>query len=173
MDVPHYQNFGTSDYRQFKSDVDHYVTQIMLDNSMRSRRNSVEILPASKDRIRSYVHGLRDCIEKSNMTQAKRRGLLNKLDAFERELEKRRVGILAATLLTFEILAIPGGTWASAEVAQKLVTSVMQVMAEAKAKEDEARQLPAKDVPKALTPPRTMPEKKAAPSPDLDDEIPF
>ena len=97
------------------------------------------------------------------MTEAKRQGLLNKLDAFERELEKRRVGILAVTLLTFEILAIPGGTWASAEVAQKLVTNVMQVIAEAKAKEDETRQLPARDLPKALTPPRTTPRQAAPP----------
>ena len=51
MNVPQYTNFATSDYRQFKSDVDHYVTQIMLDNSMRSRRNyGLEILPTSKDK---------------------------------------------------------------------------------------------------------------------------
>lgn len=78
--------------------------------------------------------------------------------------------MLAVTLFTFEILAIPGGTWASAEVAQKLVTNVMQVVAESKAKEDETRQLPAKDAPKVLSPPRTIPGTTAS---NLDDDIPF
>jgi len=48
MDIPQYANFAKSDYRQFKADVDHYVTQIMLDNSIRSKKNSVGILPKIK-----------------------------------------------------------------------------------------------------------------------------
>ena len=67
MDIPRRSEFNDSRFRDFKDDLDSYVTQIMLDNSMKSKKNSVEILPQSKDKIRSYVHGLRECVEKSNM----------------------------------------------------------------------------------------------------------
>jgi len=59
LTVPTFSNFRDVDHRQFKSDLDHYLTQLILDNSLRSKRDSVEILPVSKDRIRTYVSGLR------------------------------------------------------------------------------------------------------------------
>ena len=70
MQVPRLDKFKENDHRQFIADVDHYVTQLMLDNSIRARGDSVVILPKSKDRIRSYIHGLRQCLEQANMTEA-------------------------------------------------------------------------------------------------------
>ena len=57
MEVPRQQEFSNRDYEQFQSDLDHYVTQLVLTNSMRSRGNSVAIDAVSKDKIRSYLHG--------------------------------------------------------------------------------------------------------------------
>jgi hypothetical protein len=51
------------------------------------------------------------------MAEPKREALLKKLDQFEAELEKRRLNILAVARVAFELLAIPGAVWASAEVA--------------------------------------------------------
>lgn len=180
MNVPRYSSFNDGEFRDFKHDLDNYVTQIMLDNSMKSRKNSVEILPQSKDKIRSYVHGLRDCIEKSNMQGAKRKTLLDKLDAFEKELEKRRINILAVALVSFEVLGIPGSVWGSIDIVHKLVNSVMQEVAEAKVTEEQTRSIAAPSAPKALLPPRAEDKKastpawqKKTPTPDLDEEIPF
>jgi hypothetical protein len=111
MEVPRLDDNRGLDYRQFKADLDHYVTQLVIENSTRAKRDSVAILPQSKDRIRNYVHHLRECIEKANMTEAKRETLLKKLDQFEAELEKRRLNILAVARLTCELLAVPGGLW--------------------------------------------------------------
>ena len=171
MEVPRHTDFRDSDYKQFESDLDHYVTQLVIDNSMRSKKTSVEILPDSKDRIRSYVHGLRKCVEDAHMQAAKRKALLSKLDDFEKELEKRRLGILAVTLLSFEILAIPGSTWASIELAHKLITNISQVVAESKQAEDQTRQVGSPAPPKALSPPR--PTGNPGLAGDLDDETPF
>ena len=180
MDIPRHSEFNDSKFRNFKDDLDSYVTQIMLDNSMKSKKNSVEILPQSKDKIRSYVHGLRECIEKSNMHGAKRKALLDKLDVFEKELEKRRVNVLAVALIIFEVLGILGTVWASIDIVHKLVNNVMQEVAEAKVAEEQTRSIAAPSVPKALSPPRSEEKnastpawKKKAPTPDLDDEIPF
>jgi hypothetical protein len=165
MDVPRLDGYKNDDHRQFKADLDHYITQLMLDNSMQSKRDSVGLLSNSKDRIRKYILALRECIEKSNMTDAKKDALLNKLEQFEKELEKRRISILAVSRLTLELLALPGGVWGSVDVAHKLITNVMQTVAEAQAVEQETRQLPSSNNPKALSPPRAEKE--------LDDSIPF
>lgn len=181
MEVPTLSAFREEDHRQFRADLDHYLTQLMLDNSIRNKRDSVEILPKSKDRIRTYIHNLRACLEQANMTEAKREALLKKLDQFEQELEKRRLSFLAVTRITLEVLAIPGALWASAEIANRLVANLMQVVAEAKAAEEETRQLPPIAPPKALSPPRRSlpPEPPRSPRPqptfdtDLDDDVPF
>jgi hypothetical protein len=173
MEVPRLSDFKQNvDYRQFKADLDHYITQLVIDNSIRAKQDSVAILPNSKDRIRSYVHRLRQCIEQANMTEPKREALLKKLDQFEAELEKRRLNILAVTRVVFELLAIPGGVWASAEVANRLITNVMQTVAEAKSAEQETRQLAPTAPPKALSPPRA---EEAVPvrTNIIDDDIPF
>jgi hypothetical protein len=174
MDVPKYDDSRSSDYKQFKADLDHYITQLVLDNSLRTRQDSIAILPNSKDKIRTYVGGLSKCVENANMTEAKREALLKRLDAFEQELEKRRLNMMTVARFTYFILAMPGTIWGSIDIVQKLTTNIMQVVADAKAAEDEIRQLPAQAAPKALMPPR----KPASPRPaafdsDLDDDVPF
>jgi hypothetical protein len=63
------------------------------------------------------------------MTEPKREALLKKLDQFEAELEKRRLNILAVARVALELLAIPGGVWASAEVANRLMRCCEQAPA--------------------------------------------
>jgi hypothetical protein len=112
------------------------------------------------------------------MTEPKREALLKKLDQFEAELEKRRLNILAVARVAFELLAIPGGVWASADVAHRLITNVMQIVAEAKSAEQEIQQLAPTAPLKALSPPRA---EGAVPVPSfgrraadiIDDDIPF
>lgn len=174
MEVPQYSNFRDTDHRQFKSDLDHYVTQLILDNSLRAKRDSVEVLPKTKDQLRTYLSGLKQCIENGNMSAAKREGLLKKLDAFEAELEKRRLNMLAVARLAYLILSVPGTLWASADITHKLTTSIMQTVAEAKAAEDETKQLPAVAPAKALSAPRKLASSLASPfDSDLDDDVPF
>ncbi|WP_222428355.1 hypothetical protein [Sphingomonas suaedae] len=109
------------------------------------------------------------------MTEAKREALLSKLDAFEKELEKRRLNMLAVARLTYLILAVPGTVWASVDITHKLTTSIMQTVAEAKAAEEETKQLPAPAPPKALSAPRKGPTPAASCgfSDDLGDDVPF
>jgi hypothetical protein len=170
MQVPRHKDFADPDYRQFQADLDHYITQLLIDNSIRTKKDSVGILPKTKDKIRQYVHALRECVEKADLTEAKREVLLDKLKYFEVELEKRRLNILAVARISFELLAIPGTLWASGEVANRLITQVMQTVAEARAAEQEARQLAPIEAPKALSAPRPL--LQSAPG-EIDDDIPF
>ena len=178
LQVPQYSNFRDGDHRQFKSDLDHYVTQLILDNSLRAKRDTVDVLPKTKERLRTYLSGLKQCIESGNMPPAKREALLKKLEAFEAELEKRRLNMMVVARFAYFILGAPGTLWASAEITHKLVTSIMQTVAEAKVAEDETKQLPAMAPAKALTAPRkeTPPARTARPAAfddDLNDDVPF
>lgn len=172
MDVPKRQSFDMRDYDQFKYDLEHYVTQLVLDNSIRARGDSVEILPKSKDSIRGYIHHLRECIENANMGEKKRQALLQKLAALEVELEKRRVNMLTVARVAFALWAVPGATWQSYDVANKLITNLMTHVAEAKEEEDQQKKLPTAQPPKALSPPRAAPASPFERD-DLDDDIPF
>ena len=180
MKVPHRKTFDTRDYDQFKFDLDHYVTQLVIDNSRRSKADSVEILPDSRAKIRSYIAALRECIERANIRDEKKReALLKRLSALESELEKRRVNMMSVARVVFEIWAIPGAAWQSYDVANKLLSNLMSSVAEAKATEDEQKGLPAAELPKALSAPRDesmfISDKKTSGgfADDLNDEMPF
>lgn len=171
MEVPKQQRFGNHDHLQFKADLDHYVTQLILDNSSQSKRDSVIVLPNTKSQLRTYIIGLRQCVENGNMSEAKRDALLKKLDAFESELEKRRLNMMTVARFAYFVLSVPGTVWASVDITQKLTTSIMQTVAEAKAEEDKSKRLSAAAAPKALSAPRRDATAKLAD--DLDDEVPF
>lgn len=177
QELPTYDRFDVGVHRRFRSDLDHYLTQLLVDNSLRGKRDSTFIPPNVKDRLRAYIYGLREAIDNADLSDAKRAALHEKLTEFEAELEKQRLSLLAVTRLMIAIATIPGGLWASYEVVSKLSQNVLQAVGEAKAVEDESRKLPPKPAPAQLMPPReTEPESpplRSSFSQDLDDEIPF
>lgn len=175
MEVPSRKSFDSRDFDQFRFDLDHYLTQLVLDNSLRSKRDTVEILPKSRDAIRQYIHALRDCIEAANMTEQKREALLKRLDALQTELDKRRVNMMHFAKVAFALWAIPGTVWSSYDVANKLISNIMHNLAEAKEAEEGQKKIPSADVPKALSPPRTEKKifNKTSFGDDFDDDIPF
>jgi len=180
MEVPQRDNFGSRDFVQFQSDLDHFVTQLVLDNSIRTRREAVVMSPKIKGRIRSLLHAIRQQIDAAAMPEARRAALHAKLAQFEAELEKKRVPVFMAARIILEVLSISANVLALSDSAtfHKLIGNVMQAVAEAKAADDENRQLPSSEPPRAILPPR----KNFDPRPsgpresfpaDLDDEIPF
>lgn len=182
LSVPRISEFDTNVHKQFKADLDHYLTQLLLDNSSRAKRDSVFVSPDLKDTIRTYIHHLRSAIENANDLSDSRKGdLLRKLAEFEAELEKKRLSLMAVTLLAITLLSAPGGLGATADIAAKLVSNVLRVVGEAKRVDDETRRLPSAAAPMAITGPRKddpeLTKKKeklgASQRPDLDDEIPF
>lgn len=178
MHVPGVGNFDDTAHRQFKADLDFFMTQLAIDNTIRDRRDSVLLPPASKDRIRNHVHQLKKCIDGAELTDARREALLKKLADFESELEKRRLSLLALSRITLEVMMIPGGLWASQQITTKLINNVLQAVAEAKVVDDENRKLPPIEPPKKLLSPRPLTDEKKRPIPaafdtDLDDDVPF
>ncbi|MGP9811011.1 hypothetical protein ACTZWT_05810 [Rhodopseudomonas sp. NSM] len=176
--VPRVNDFGNDEHRQFKQDLDHYLTQLLLDNSSRSKKDSVTISPQVRDSIRTYAFHLRKLIEDAgDLDEAKRQVLLRRLTDFEAELDKKRLSLLAVTTLAITIAGAPGALWSSAEVANKLLTNILRTVGEAKVADDAARLLPPSTPPMTLSAPRptgkdTVKTIPARPS-ETDDDIPF
>lgn len=175
--IPSPKNFNEDSYDEFKAELDFYLTQIMIDNSIRERRDSFPIDLTSREKIRNYVAELRNCIDKAELPDADKARLHERLDAFEALLNQRRVSLLKVTAIIFNIIAIPGAVWASAEIVGKLTTNVIQLLAQAKAADESSRKLAPVEKPKELAPPvirasaetRSFGRSKSV----LDDDIPF
>lgn len=172
MDVPRLVNFGHEEHRQFTADLDHYMTQLLLSEGFGIKRDSVQLSENAKARIRTHIHHLRDQINKESLPDGKRQDLLKKLDAFEEALEKRRLSLLAVTRITVEILAAPGALAGSYDIATKLLSNVMQTVAEEKGQEESRPQ--SLERVRAILPARAFEEQKISKtSRHVDDDIPF
>jgi len=181
MIVPQRKNFGSDQFNDFKVDLDHYTAQLLLDNSIRSKRDAVEIDQKHKSRIRGHIHAIRELIDKADMPETKRALLLKRLSELEIALEKPRVNIVGLSHIIVAIFACTASVTQIADSAaiHKLVTTIMATIGEAKAIDEEKRELPLPHPPQPLLPPR--PSDYAAKSEkshdssegNLDDEIPF
>jgi len=172
MDVPRLNQFGSDDHNQFKADLDHYMTQLLLSDGLRTKRDSVALSEAARSRIRSHLHHLREQIDKEEMPSQKREELLKKLVAFEDALDKKRLSLLALTRITVEILAVPGALAGSYDIATKLLTNVIQTVAQEKGIESER---PTRiEKPAAILPARpSETSSQLKKQKDFDEDIPF
>ncbi|MET4208920.1 hypothetical protein [Bradyrhizobium sp. LA2.1] len=169
LSVPRATKFDSDVYREFRSDLDHYLTQILLNNSARAKRDSVLLSPEFKSTIRVYVFNLRELVENNkDMDDGKRRDLLKHLTDFESALEKKRLNLLAVTVLAVTLLGTPGALGSSVDVAGKLISNIIRAVGEARVHEDATRRLPSTAPPLAITGPR--PSETGS---TMDDDIPF
>lgn len=179
MDVPRVKEMDYEDYRQFISDVDHYLTQMLFTVRSTSRRESVGLSEEARTSIRTKLYYLREAIEKSDYDVRVKARLRARLDEFEKDLEKRRINYVAVARFAIEVIALPGALSSSYDITAKLVNQIIQTIGEEKISEDERRRLPPVEKTAALIPPRAEEKKKSEPdfgrgfSRDLDDEIPF
>jgi len=178
--VPLVDKFGDIDYRQFQADIDHFITQLAIENSLRNQKESVTIPQQSKEKIRDYVRALRQCVENSQMSDVKRDALLERINEFERELDKQRLTLLALTRLVISVATVPGALWASYEISNRLVLNVIQIVGEAKDLDDQSRAALALTTEKMkLSPPRPFEQKglstftQGSGLGGMDDDIPF
>lgn len=174
-DLPSIENYSPQNYRQFRHDLTHYLAQIMLAASRRSRSDSVPLGVKTTDTIRAHIAHLRDAIDNDQkLTAAKRDRLHSLLDDLEKELTRRRIRLWAVARVVYEILALPGMASESYHAITQFTTAIMRDLGEAKIVENESRVV-TYDQKLALTPPR--PPKPEAPASfernELDDEIPF
>jgi hypothetical protein len=182
--VPTLSDFGDNAYGDFSTELDHYAAQIVVDDTIRRSRQGVELPSASKDKIRDYIHQLRELIDKASLNDAKKAQLHARLSEFEDALGKRRFTIIELSLIAIAFASAPGGFDQSIGLVNRLIGQITTVVAEAKVTEDETRSLPVIPQMPALSPPQPKfkgPSPRRSPAPSappfesggMDDDIPF
>jgi hypothetical protein len=179
MQIPR-EGYNTYEYTEFRHELDDAVAHLVLTNAIKLRRDTMIVPNGVKEAIRTHLHHIREHLEKAVISDTKRAALKRKLDEFDAALEKNRFNYLAAGRVAMEILSLTANVLSVTESAtvHKLLTNMMQTVAEAKADDDEKRNLPPSD-----PPPIMLPAKREEPQvvngaredfgADLDDEIPF
>jgi hypothetical protein len=181
MVVPPRKGFGSEHFTEFRVDLDHYAAQLVLDNSIRSKRDAIAIEPKVKDRLRQHVHGIKTLIDQADMPEPRRAVLHKRIAEFEAALEKPRVNVM---MLAGAMVAILAGAanvvqLADSQTMHKLVATIMATIGQAKAIDEGKRELPPIQPPQPLLPPRSADyaagrkEQRETFATDLDDEIPF
>ena len=178
--MPAVRDYDDNHFRQFRFDLNNYITQISLGQAEQQRTDSLPLPQNSSDKIKTYIFHLRAVIDKAEgITDAKRAALHKRLDALEAELGRKRVRYFMIARVIVEILAIPGALAQTYDLIEPLATKIMREIGQAKIADDEQQQIPFRE-PFVLLPPRTEEEQKKAGKPksrnfaaDLDDEIPF
>lgn len=172
--------YNTSEYTEFRHELDDAVAHLVLTNAIKLRRDTMIVPNAVKEAIRTHLHHIRKHLEKADISDAKRAALKRKLDEFDAALEKNRFNYLSAGRVAMEILSLTANVLSLTESAtvQKLLTNMMQTVAEAKAEDDDRRNLPSSDPPPVMLPakreePKVVNGPREDFSANLDDEIPF
>ena len=179
MQIPR-GGYNTHEYTEFRHELDDAVAHLVLTTAIKLRRDTMIVPNSVKETIRTHLHHIREHLEKADISEARRAALKRKLDEFDAALEKNRFNYLAAGRVAMEILSLTANVLSVTESAtvHKLLTNMMQTVAEAKAEDDEKRHLPSSDPPPVMLPAKRE-EPKIVHGPredfslDLDDDIPF
>lgn len=181
MVLPTRKRFESEHFDEFKVDLDHYAAQLLLDNSIRGKRDAIAMEEKTKDRLRQHVLAIKTLIDQAEMPEPRRAALHKKIADFEAALEKPRVNI---AMLAQVLVGILAGAASVAQLTdsptmQRLVATIMSTIGEAKAVDEEKRELPPLQPPQALLPPRPenpamerIGRDKTSPR-GLGDDMPF
>ena len=170
LQMPTIENHDDKHYRQFRHDLTHYITQIMLATADQDRINSVPLREDVRQSIETYIFHLREAISRTDLSDKKKDDLYKKLDELERELDRRRVRLTVVWGVVMAILAAPGDLVGSYDAVVRITNSITRAIGQAKEADNEQRRI-SYDEPVALIAPRQPEIEKH--KDEMDDEIPF
>jgi hypothetical protein len=170
-EVPLVEDTDYSTYLNFNKDVTHYLTQLKIRQGRRNAGASVQLDAAAREKIGHFVSQIKDIIQNLEVDDRRREAIIKKLFDFELEVSRSRSRYDAFASLVIETAGVAGQAAERLEPVRRLLDSIAGVIWGAKQKEDEAKQLPPAAERKRLEPPRV--QKKPAPGPFSDDDIPF
>jgi hypothetical protein len=156
-------------YINFTADVDHFTTQVRIQNAPRNRQNSVGLDGNTKAKIHHYIQRIREVIEETDLPEEKKDSLYSKLNNFALEVDKNRTALQADMAVYIAVCDGIGQGFRKLEPVRKMIDSIAALLGRAKEVEDSLR-LPSPPELRRIPSPHRQLEP---PSPSEDDEIPF
>jgi hypothetical protein len=162
-----------ADYKRFRQTVDAFTVRIQISHIRVGPAHALPLDESEKKHLRAYVTRIKEILDASSLTTAKKERLHDKLNAFLKELDRDRTALqkfndivlsLANTGADAAEEMEPAWKWA------KLAAAILGVRQET----EQIRQLPP---PKNLEPQKQkLPppaQKKSSARAEIDDDIPF
>jgi hypothetical protein len=178
--VPRHENDLWDAYRNFNSDVEHYIVQIKVLHGRRISGHSIALDAATKLRIQHHISQIREIVLKLEVLPAKKEALIARVAALSAEVDRDRTRIEALAALALEVATTTGEAARRLKPVKGILDTVAKLLGHAKDAENARPSLTAPPERKRLGPPRSPEQKPHAGSPwdaprggDLDDEIPF
>ncbi|MBM2715966.1 hypothetical protein JQK88_33190 [Mesorhizobium caraganae] len=150
------------------------TTRIRLRSTSGSPEASVRLASKTRGRIEQQIQKLRQIISASELPEARRKGLLRKLDELSVELSQPRLSFAKVlAVLAAVSVGVGGATGFLAEAPQAIATITSLVGADKEAEDAEAARLGPPVTPQALPAPAKQIAAPARTRRELEDEIPF
>ena len=92
-------------YNNLRSQVDQFAVQVQITHIRSSLTNSVALDPSEKKHLRAYAEKIKDIIERSSLSAAKKERLFNKLNAFIAEVDRDRTPLQKFTDIVMALSA--------------------------------------------------------------------
>ncbi len=169
--VPAAQDDVDDIYINFAAEVDHFTTQVRIQNAPRNRQNSVGLDGNTKARIHHYIQRIRDAIERATDLPVDKRRFPTtaKLNDFAAAVDKARTPLQAGMAVYIAVCDGIGQGFKKLEPARKMIDSIAALLGRAKEAEDRLR-LPSPPELRRIEPPHGQLEP---PPISEDEEIPF
>lgn len=175
IDYPHDADRPAYELDRFMVQVTGVVTRLRL-RTASFRSGSVQIAAKTRTQIDVQIRRLRSIIENGDMTEAKRKDLLDRLDQLADEVAKSRLHLgRAMAILAFVGMGVASGTSFLADAPEALATITSLIGIDQAAEEAEQKRIGSPPPMKALPAP-DRPRNSTAPVFEpgaLDDDIPF
>jgi hypothetical protein len=163
-------------YRQFVADVDHVTIQIRIHTARADREGTVGLDDIERKKIHHFIEQIRIVIHQADLPEDKRDDLLEKLNKFAAEVDRRRTRLQAAMAVIISVCDGIGQGFQKLEPARRWLDSIAAVLGHVKANEERAdERLPPPSERKKIEPPK---RRLPPPAPrelrdQLDEDIPF
>lgn len=163
-------------YRQFLADVDNVTIQIRIHAARADHEGTVGLEDIERSKIHHFIQQIRTVIEGADLPDDKRDALLEKLNKFAAEVDRKRTKLQAAMAVVIAVCDGIGQGFEKLEPARKMIDSISVLLGRAKANEERAdRRLPPPSERQKIEPPkrRLPPPASRKRCDQLDDNIPF
>lgn len=176
---PHHSDNPANEVDNFLLQASGVVTRIRLRSSRKNQPMSVQLGIRTKAKIELQIQKLREIVNGADISDIKRKALLEKLDEFSIELNRVRLSFGKVTALLASIsvglcVTVAGTTSFLADAPQAIATINNLIGQDKELEEEESKRLGAPVERKALpAPPLQSVNVPQNYDFDLDDEIPF
>lgn len=152
ISIPHHDHPEFSDdFRAFKREVDRFAIRSQIANVRDGDPQTVVLSPDEKKHVRAYIEKVKEIIEVSSLAQDKKENLLDKLNAFLKELDRDRTGLQKFNDVFLSLARTGGAAAKEMEPAWKWVKLAAEVLGVRQGAQ-ETKQLPPPTKPKGQLP---------------------